>query len=700
MRKQFFPKNKRRKTYMRSARKVLWAFFFAMPFLILNAGSASAISDDYTSEVTARVARISFISGDVQIKRADQSDWERAANNLPIVEGDEIATDSNGRLEIQFNSENYLRLSENANLKITTLRDEGIAVSLPSGSMSVRVLTFDKERAYFEIDAPQTTVSVERAGMYRVDAGSKDDTEVRVSVTDLGQARVYSENSGFTLKNGRSATIQIDGNYAGEWEITDASKYADDFDGWALQRDAIVAKRLQNADYDKYYDRDFYGAEELNEYGEWIYTKKYGYVWRPYRTSVASYSDWSPYRYGQWRWIPPYGWTWVNDEPWGWATYHHGRWVWDNSGWYWTPYPQTRGRRSWWRPALVVISYIGSNICWYPLPYNYGYYNYNSYYYNDRRRYSTTIINNTTVVVNPTPVPTPGTMLPSAKIKSRILPPPLESIPPTGVVAVDASSFGRGKINSRIVPVDLAKKVLSEAPSEIAQPPILPTYKDLNGKLSKEILPVNPRNTRAETQIKTGAIERTSGESINENVRRERILGNRPPVERTPRTENNGGLEPAPPIRNTGAVKRLPPRVESPSNGEETPIRQPSGKGDLRNTRTIRPTGADDNNEVESQPIRKPRIRNNDREIEPPVSSPPPRQERIERQPPRRERQEEPVRPEAPREESRPQVPTRVEPRREEPVREQPPPKQEPQPEQKPSAPRNEIKGKPDEKDG
>ena len=110
---------------MRPAKKIRWAFFFLMPFLFVNAANALPdVADDYTPEVTARVARISFISGDVQIRRADSQDWERAAQNLPIVEGDEIATDSNARLEIQFNSYNYLRLSENAYLKITNYIDD------------------------------------------------------------------------------------------------------------------------------------------------------------------------------------------------------------------------------------------------------------------------------------------------------------------------------------------------------------------------------------------------------------------------------------------------------------------------------------------------------------------------------------------------------------------------------------------------
>ncbi len=691
---------------MRPAKKIQWAFFFLMPFLFVNAAIALPdVADDYTPEVTARVARISFLSGDVQIRRADSQDWERAAANLPIVEGDEIATDANARLEIQFNSYNYLRLSENAYLKITTLRDEGIAVSLPNGSMSLRVLNFDKDRAYFEIDAPKTTVSVEKAGMYRVDAGSKNDADVRVSVTDSGQARVYSENSGFTLRNGRSAVVQIDGNYAGEWETSDASRYADEFDSWALQRDAVIAKRLQNAGYDKYYDRDIYGAEDLSEYGEWVFTKKFGYVWKPYRNSVASYSDWSPYRYGQWRWIPPYGWTWVNDESWGWATYHHGRWVYDD-GWYWSPYSQYRSRRSWWQPALVFISYIGSNICWYPLPYDYGYYNYNSYYYDRRRRNTTIINNNTTVIVNPPPNPSPTPRVaveisPNNGAVKKVV--PSDAVPPTGVVTVEASSFGRDRKKFQVASSELAQRVLAITPSETVKPPALPTFRDLNGRVSKEILVENPRNTKAETNIKTGATERTSGVATGEILRQERILGNRSPIERTnqtPRTEVKGGTEIQPQIRDTGAVKREPRSVIRQNNGSsETKNESPTELSP--NGNPIRSTGGKNEVERETQTV-KPQ-RSDDRELSPPVYNPPPRQVETRTEPPPRRERPEPVReqPETPRyepprksEEPRPQQ--QPQPRNDPPPRSEPT-KQESKPEQKP--PPSEVKSK-SEKDG
>ena len=85
---------------MRSTKMILRAILFVMPLLLGTAILADDI-DDSIPDVTARVARISFIRGDVQIRRAGNQDWEKATLNLPLVEGDEVATSSDARLEVQ-----------------------------------------------------------------------------------------------------------------------------------------------------------------------------------------------------------------------------------------------------------------------------------------------------------------------------------------------------------------------------------------------------------------------------------------------------------------------------------------------------------------------------------------------------------------------------------------------------------------------
>ncbi|HEX8424001.1 MAG TPA: DUF6600 domain-containing protein, partial [Pyrinomonadaceae bacterium] len=295
-----------------------------------------------------------------------------AALNLPLVEGDRLATGAGARVEIQIDARNFVRLGEYSTLDIVTLRDEGVALSVPEGTATLRLARFDNDREYFEIDAPKTTLAAEQKGAYRLDVAQNGN--VRVTVREGGRARLYSETSGFTLRDGRTAElVYSDAAPDGDWELS-ATRSGDQWDAWVDERERFLASRLRYDRRDRYYDNNVWGAEELDAYGDWVDSGEFGYVWRPHVTVINNYHDWAPYRYGHWRWVSPYGWTWVGDEPWGWAPYHYGRWVYVNNYWCWAP----RGyagyaRRSWWRPALVAFVSFGdsydSNVCWYPLGY-------------------------------------------------------------------------------------------------------------------------------------------------------------------------------------------------------------------------------------------------------------------------------------------------------------------------------------------
>lgn len=645
--------------------------------LICAAGAFAVETDDYIPDVTDRVARISFIRGDVQIRRLDSQDWERATLNLPIVEGDEIITDGTSRLEIQFDISKHLRIAEDSQVKIVSLKDEGIAISVPLGSVTVRAIDFNPDRSYFEIDAPKTTVSIQKAGSYRVDAGTADSLEIFVSAIDGGEARVYSTDAGFTIKSGRRARIIIGGNQSGEWDTADASLSSDDFWEWSLERDALIAARLKGAYYDQYYDRDIYGADDLNAYGDWVYTAPYGYIWRPYKTSISSYADWSPYRYGHWRWLPSYGWTWVNDEPWGWATYHHGRWVWHNGSWYWSPYAYYRTTRSWWHPAIVVVQVIASSVYWYPLPYQYAYYDYNCGYTSRHRRHD----RNYNQGGNHTPIPTatPPISAPTTATirtpRNRQLPvTPLESVPAGGVVTVPTSEFGRGKGRFNAIPTTVAQDVLSKPPVvAVDAPPILPTYGDLNGRVSQDIRSIRPPVVRTNTDVQIGAATRRTDAPLDQELLRSRIRGNREPLQSSPSNPNQGevrntndGVITGP--RSTGAIERqrgrslveTPPVRQTPSTGETPPIIQENPP--IRNVPPIKQEQDAPPKEVE--PVRVPR------------SQPKGDNGRLDEQPTRVPRYDPPPRHDPPPTRHDP-PPTRVDPP---PTRNDPPPKHDPPP--------------------
>lgn len=564
---------------MRTAAKIFW-----LGTLMLTAGIPSfagtaaqtlnlpeseanyVLDDDDEPEVTARVARVSFLSGDAKIRRSGAEEWETVTMNLPVVEGDEIATEAWSKVELQFGKEQHLRLNGNSYLKLVTLRDEGVAVSLTLGTMNLRFKSFDKNRSSFEIDAPRSTIAIQRSGTYRIDAGREGDSEIRVSASDGGEARVYSDGSGFTLKNGRSSRIFIDGPNAGEWETGDASRYVDDFDRWTAERDSAISRQLATAYYDKYYDDDIYGADDLNDYGQWTYLPTYGNVWRPYSGSVSRWADWSPYRYGHWRWMSPFGWVWVNDEPWGWATYHHGRWVYYAGGWYWTPYGYYRPRRSWWFPALVSITIFNNNTCWYPLGWRHRWRNYNPGHHNNGGPRN-----------NPLP---PRTNLDPRDLSARKeMPLDDESIPPGGVVSVNSDKFGT-KTQPTRPPQDVAKSIIARKNPDGA---VLPEYKDVSRRITRDIIAEKPAIEARAMGAKTGAGIRRTDRPMDEDLRTKTVFGGReprrddPPSGGVPTDSRKQGAFDRPPVKADagGSVRITPkdsPRFDPPADDKE-PVR-------------------------------------------------------------------------------------------------------------------------------
>ncbi len=525
--------------------KVFSGSFFTVLLLVFLASGFVFAGDDRKTQIP-KVARISFIEGSAEIQRADCLDWERAVINLPLVEGDSIVTDRESKLEIQFDKNSYLRLDGNSHLKILTLRNEGTAVSLLQGNLSLRLFDFDKKKTFFEIDAPKTTVAIQKEGLYRIDASSGAEVKIK---TIEGETRVYSTDSGFTLRTGRSAVIQVEGAMAGDWNFSII--LSDEWDEWVEERDRKVIEKLNRANYGRFYDDLLYGAEDLEEYGNWIHTKEYGWVWKPYDNIVKIYSSWSPYRYGHWRWIPPFGWVWICDEPWGWVTYHYGRWVYVN-GWVWLPHHPTWGIIVW-NPALVVITYVKDYICWYPLPYYYSYHytKINNYYY------TTIIVNNPAPQppTSPTPAPSPTTPSPAPSpmpappsddtpaIKRKPLRPQL---PIDAIVAVKRDEFGLTTNAFQKVTADIANMAFQAEPNMQIKLP------DLN--VAKRTWIVPKSKEIASPEIPTGIIPRESGVSLDEKIRQTRVFDGRIPVEENPIIVE--GKE----QKNPGAIKRTPSR--------------------------------------------------------------------------------------------------------------------------------------------
>jgi hypothetical protein len=698
---------------MRSRLSAPSALLFLLSTLLLLAPSARADDDTYDDEEyaeSARVLRVSLLKGEVTLKRAGQDEWEDARVNTPLVEGDVLATGRDASLEIQVDARNYVRVGPDSVLRVVTLRDEGIALSLSEGTAIFRLARFDKDKEYFELDAPGTTVAAEKTGQYRVDA--ERDGTVRVTVRGDGRARIYSQNSGFVLRNNRTARLAADGTGEPDWEFMAAAGF-DEWDGWNDERERYLASRLRYDGRERYYDSDVYGAEELDLYGDWVLTSDYGYVWRPHMTVVRAYDDWAPYRYGRWVWCQPYGWTWVADEEWGWAPYHYGRWVTYNGAWCWAPRGYGyRYHRARWRPAMVVFVDVNfgndRQVCWYPL--THGQRDPRGRWWSRRNE-------------------------PLTPLRGRDLEHLRRTNPALlrAVSHIRARDFGTGALRPRRAPDDIAQRALSAEPVR-GQLPIVrqDSARGAGGGGGARPVGANGRDTltinrptpgglpRAVFDRPTGGATRTPGVSLDGELRRTRVFNNREPrVPSTPAASGGGGAGNAPAggdagNENTGAVERprsdgapglnpggnggettrpmrtRPPRTDAPAEpspvspaGDDaaTPRRRERGAGGTggdageRRTRPTRPSGdrppveqpGDDGSN--SAPVTQPEPRVQPRD-EGGRTSPPTRREE-----PAPRREEPSYRPErsAPREPSEPRPePRREEPRREEPRHEEP----------------------------
>ena len=282
------------------------------------------------------VARLSVMDGDVTVRRGDSGDWVAGVINAPLMTGDQIATASNARAEIQLDPANALRIGADASVRLAQLEYDRYQVELARGTVTYRVLRPTDNNV--EVDTQNIAVRPSKEGVYRIHV---DDAGVSEVTVRLGSVEVSTTAGSQWVTAGQ--TLMARGPATDpEFKIA-AAIPSDDWDHWNEGRDQEELASVSA----QYVPPGVTGAEDLDQNGTWQNTPDYGYVWQPNEPA-----GWSPYSNGEWVWEDWYGWTWVGYEPWGWAPYHYGRWFYQPAvGWAW--YPGARFTRHYWSPALV-----------------------------------------------------------------------------------------------------------------------------------------------------------------------------------------------------------------------------------------------------------------------------------------------------------------------------------------------------------
>ncbi len=295
-----------------------------------------------------RLARFSYVRGNVTWRTSEGAAWSPASVNLPIRQGAQVWVTNGGRAEVQFDDGSLLRLGNGAVATLQTLfSDADGEFTEIQMSEGLSTLELRASKSIYQVDTP--LVSIKSEGPSKVRIGVDSDVEVAVR---SGRAAVEGSGRKTVLESGSYLDL-ADANAAFHvGSLPDPDRW----DQWNDSRD----RQLADADSgDRLPANIALVAGDLNDYGAWHDDARYGSVWCP----AVSDGGWRPYQHGHWTWVEPFGWTWVSSEAWGWAPYHYGTWVDEPYGWAWVPGPA----RQYWCPAVVHFSEYDGAVGWVPL---------------------------------------------------------------------------------------------------------------------------------------------------------------------------------------------------------------------------------------------------------------------------------------------------------------------------------------------
>ena len=300
-----------------------------------------------------RVARLSYVYGNVSFRPAGVDDWSPVDYNRPLTTGDQMFVEFAGSAELQLGSA-ALRMKTSSALEFLNLDDSNVQLRLTQGSLIIRLRDLGDQDS-FEVDTPNSAFTLLRTGEYRIDV--KPDSSSTLVTVRGGQGELTGPNQAFTVRAGEQA--QVLGDDQPNFQSL-AAPPPDEFDAWSEGRD----QRDDQSPSARYVSRQMVGYQDLDRYGSWRNTPDYGNVWVPSGTP----DGWAPYHNGHWLWVDPWGWTWVDDAPWGFAPFHYGRWAYIGNSWGWIPGPVAE--RPVYAPALVAWvggGAVGGGVAWFAL---------------------------------------------------------------------------------------------------------------------------------------------------------------------------------------------------------------------------------------------------------------------------------------------------------------------------------------------
>src|SRR3977135_253906 len=178
----------------------------------------------------SRVARISYLDGNVSFQPTGTEDWAAAAKNRPVTVGDKLWTDADSRAELQA-GQSSIHLGSMTALSFLNLDESIMQVRIAEGAINFRVREL-REGDVYEVDTPNLAFTVKQAGAFRIDVAENGEA---TSITAIrGEGEVTAGGKTYTVHTGDHA--ELNGVDNPEYSVT-AAAAPDGLDRWAAERD-------------------------------------------------------------------------------------------------------------------------------------------------------------------------------------------------------------------------------------------------------------------------------------------------------------------------------------------------------------------------------------------------------------------------------------------------------------------------------
>lgn len=183
-----------------------------------------------------RTAVVQYISGEVSVAPTDTNQWSAARMNQPLNPSEYVWTGKNSRTEINLGGA-YLRMNSEASVTLRALTNTTVQVGINQGEVSLAVPRLFPGQIY-ELDTPNATLTVMKAGVYTVNALPGEDqtlvTTRRGSIVATGSGNAVTINSGHQVRFRSGTSLQ---------HTAEKAPSPDGFEEWAAVRDQRLGIR-------------------------------------------------------------------------------------------------------------------------------------------------------------------------------------------------------------------------------------------------------------------------------------------------------------------------------------------------------------------------------------------------------------------------------------------------------------------------